>query len=308
MLVYSEKLEWSRMWTFVNLSGASGGGVWPRRESIAELFVLGFLLPAYTLTGFDASAHVAEETIDASGSVPRGIVRSIAAAAVFGWFMLTAVVVSSPNLDEAASRGEGAFAWTLERTLPSWLHAPIVFGIVIVMYACGLGALVSASRTAYAFARDGGLPYSNVLKRVHPRTQVPTPSILASALAAWLFTLWTPFYATISVVTTILLYISYVTPTVLGVVCNHGRWPREGGWRLGRWRWPLAVVSVLGCGLLVISGVRPPNGRALWVLLGLLVVLPSAWFLGIRRRFQGPPSLSLPFIPETQPLAYRSKI
>ena len=46
-----------------------------RRRACAWLFALGFLLPAYTITGFDASAHAAEETVGAARDVPRGIVR-----------------------------------------------------------------------------------------------------------------------------------------------------------------------------------------------------------------------------------------
>src|SRR5262249_110966 len=62
---------------FENFSGTAGGGVWPVTERLAVLFALGILLPAYTITGFDASAHVSEETRGASANVPRGIVRSV---------------------------------------------------------------------------------------------------------------------------------------------------------------------------------------------------------------------------------------
>ena len=52
----------SRLVTFENFSGAAGGNVWPATLGMGLLFAQGLLLPAYTITGFDASAHAAEET------------------------------------------------------------------------------------------------------------------------------------------------------------------------------------------------------------------------------------------------------
>ena len=72
MLAFAPTLDPSRLVTFANYSGAAGGDVWPATGSLARLFALGFLLPAYTMTGFDASAHAAEETVGAAANVPGG--------------------------------------------------------------------------------------------------------------------------------------------------------------------------------------------------------------------------------------------
>src|SRR4051812_32546315 len=77
LLAFAPSLDASRLLTFENLSGSAGGGTWPRTEQVVVLFALGALLPAYTITGFDASAHASEETVGAARSVPRGIVRSV---------------------------------------------------------------------------------------------------------------------------------------------------------------------------------------------------------------------------------------
>lgn len=64
-----------------NFSGlpAEGTSVWEPTSNMPWLFALGLLLPAYTLTGFDAAAQTAEETIDPRRNVPRGIVRAVLA-------------------------------------------------------------------------------------------------------------------------------------------------------------------------------------------------------------------------------------
>ncbi|MEX2115192.1 MAG: amino acid permease, partial [Pirellulales bacterium] len=77
MLIAAPSLDPARLLTFTNYSGAAGGDIWPATQSIGWLFLLGFLLPAYTITGFDASAHTSEETVGASHHVPRGNVRSV---------------------------------------------------------------------------------------------------------------------------------------------------------------------------------------------------------------------------------------
>ena len=78
---------------------------WPAVESLPALFLMGLLLPAYTITGFDASAHVAEETLRASATVPRGIVNSVIVSGVMGWLLLCTLVLSMPDAAEGARQG-----------------------------------------------------------------------------------------------------------------------------------------------------------------------------------------------------------
>ncbi len=238
MLACATDLDPARLVTFTNHSGAAGGGVWPESSSVARLFALGLLLPLYTMTGFDASAHAAEETVGASANVPRGIVRSVLVSGLAGWAMLAAVVVAVPDPQAVAARGEGAFPFALSAVLPRGLGVLLGGGIAAAMYGCGLGALMSASRMAFAFARDGGLPFSATLRKVG-QSRTPAAAIWAVAVASWLFTLWTPAYATITAVCTILLYLSYVTPTALGAIALGRSWRRMGPWDLGAWYRPL---------------------------------------------------------------------
>ncbi len=289
MLAFAPRLDFGRLVTFSRFGGL--GGVWPEDAGLARLFALGFLLPAYTLTGFDASAHAAEETVDAARAVPRGIVRSVAVSALAGWAMLAAVVVAVPELEGAARHGSRAFAWSLEAVLPRPLATSIEVGIALVMYGCGLGAVTSASRMAFAFARDGGLPASARLRKVGRHGRTPGAATWAVAALAWGFTLWTPFYDTITVVCVILLYLSYVLPTALGAWAYRRAWTRMGPFDLGRWFRPLAVLGVAECAALIAVGLQPPNDRSAWAVGGTLVGLLAAWFGGERRRFAGPPSL-----------------
>jgi amino acid transporter len=282
-------LDPGRLVTVTNFSGPAGGDVWPAADSLPWLFALGLLLPAYTITGFDASAHAAEETVNAAAAVPRGIVRSVLVSGAAGWVMLSAVVLAMPDPAEAAARGEKAFAHTLFAVAPGWLAGGLLAGAVVAQYLCGLATVTSASRMAFAFARDGGLPFSAAVRRVSPRFRTPPVAVWGVAAAAVGFTAYTPVYTTITAVCVIFLYVSYVVPTAIGLAA-HGRWwTAFGPWTLGRWFRPLAVVSVLGCLGLIVIGMQPPNDSAAYAVGGLAAALAVGWFARARRTFPGPP-------------------
>jgi amino acid transporter len=292
LLAWAPAGDFSRLTTFTNFSGVRGAQVWPQSESFLLLFSLGLLLPAYTITGFDASAHTAEETVEASHNVPRGILRSVFVSGVAGWVMLIAVIVSAPSLSETARHGEGAFRHVVVNVLPRPLSLASLAGILVAQYLCGLATVTSASRMAYAFARDGGLPCSSRVRWVCPRFQTPAIAIWAVTVAAALFTFWSPVYATITSVCTILLYISYVLPSALGFRAFGRTWITLGPWHLGRWYKPLALTSVVGCLFLIVIGMWPPNERAAWAVGGFAFLLGVGWLAGARRAFPGPPILS----------------
>src|SRR5262249_23105682 len=131
LLVFAPALDPSRLVTFANYSGTAGGGVWPATEGVVLLFALGTLLPAYTITGFDAAAHAAEETRCAPHSVPRGIVQSVLVSGVAGWILLCVIVMAAPSLADAAAKGEGAFLSIINRVLPQPLAFGLSGGIVV---------------------------------------------------------------------------------------------------------------------------------------------------------------------------------
>lgn len=79
-------------------AAAEGADGWGVRASDVYVAVCGALLSQYTLTGFDASAHLSEETKKASWSAPIGVVSSVGFSAVFGFFVLMALLFSIQDL------------------------------------------------------------------------------------------------------------------------------------------------------------------------------------------------------------------
>ncbi len=187
---------------------------------------------------------------------------------------------------EASTEGAKASRQTVNNEATS-----LILGIVAAQYLCGLATVTSASRMAYAFARDGGLPFSQAVRWVCPSRRSPAVGIWTVSTAAVLFTLYTPVYSTITAVCTILLYISYALPTALGARAHGRTWTTMGPWHLGPWFRPLAWASVAGCIALIGIGMQPPNERSIWVVGGMVDVLGLVWIGGERYRFPGPPHL-----------------
>ncbi len=292
LLLATTNFEWSRLWTFANYSGLpESGPVFPKQKNLAWLFALGFLLPAYTITGFDASAHTSEETVDAARNVPKGIIRSVWVSSLIGWFMICALLLALPSVRSGVEQGSNVVPWLIKASLPQWLGWALLIGIVLVQYLCGLAALTSCSRMTYAFARDGGLPFSNYLRAVNPRTKSPSAAVWLSSVASAAFTILVP-YTTIAAICTVLLYISYVLPVTAGFFALGRSWQRMGPWHLGVWYRPLAAFAALGCVFLIVIGMQPPNQQAVWIVSAVVVVMSLVWFGLERKRFRGPPNLT----------------
>jgi amino acid transporter len=292
MLWYAPHIDLTRLITFTNYSGLPADDpVVPRSTSLVWLFALGFLLPAYTVTGFDASAHTAEETKSAAINAPRGIIRSVAVSSIMGWVMLAAIVLAIPDMSKAAAQGNNVFYWIMNTVLPKPLATLLYFNIGVTQYLCALAGLTSASRMMYAFARDGGLPGSTWLRQVSVRLRSPAPAIWTAASLAVLF-MWFVSYSAIAACCAVLLYISYALPIAAGFLAYGRSWTKMGPWHLGKWYRPLAAVSVIGCVGLLIIGVQPPNAIALKIIGGAAILMALAWFGFERKRFRGPPQIS----------------
>jgi len=61
----------------------------------------------YTITGFDASAHLSEETRDAARSAPRGVLLSIGVSFLFGFFLILCLLFSIQDFQSTIGSSYG---------------------------------------------------------------------------------------------------------------------------------------------------------------------------------------------------------
>ena len=250
-------------------------------------FAIGLLLACWTFTGYDASAHVSEETHDPSRNAPWGMVLAVLVSGIAGYAMLLAVTLSISDLP-AAVAAENPFIFVLRGALGGAAGNALVLVAMAAMWFCGLSSVTSNSRMLFAFARDGGLPFSRALADVSPRFRSPQVAIWTSAAMALAVALWSGTYEVMVALSTLALYASYGLPVLLAL---RSRERRRGPWSLGRASRPvnaLAVAWVLACMILF---VLPPNQLAGYTLAATLGALALYWFLWMRKRFRGPPVL-----------------
>lgn len=290
MLASAPSHDFGRLFSFTNLSGDAGGGVWPASENGGFMLLLALLWPIYTITGFDGSAHTSEETVNAAVNVPKGIMRSVYISGIFGFVMVASFVIALPTVEEGAKQGGNIFFWLMDTVIPAWLRGPLKIGIVLSNYLCGLACVTSTSRMIYAFARDGGLP--RFLRVVSPSHLVPVAAIWFGGACSVLCTLYAPAYTTLTVACVIMIYISYVMPTLVGIFVYGKAWTKMGPFDLGGPLYKcLGVIAVLGVGAVIFAGIQPPNEKALPVVLVASVLLVAAWHFGMKNKFPGPPVL-----------------
>ena len=299
-LYFAPAIDVSRLWTFTNFSGAAGGGIFPESQSMGYLFLLCLLLPVYTITGYDASAHTSEETKNAAMSVPQGIVNAVFWSSLVGWIMICAIMLAVPDLAVGASQGGLVFFKTMEAILPSGLMLFIYVGILIAQFLCGLATVTSASRMLFAFARDDGMPVgSKALASVSPKFRTPVVAIWTATVLCILYVLMamslkvagTSIYFIVVNSTLIFLFLSFTVPLVAGLFAyGTAKWPNPGPWAMSASIYKLVtVLAVVGMGVILFIAVAPPNGRVLYVVLGFIALALVLWFAVENRRFQGPP-------------------
>ena len=297
-LLSAPSYDVARLFTFANYSGEAGGNVWPATSGM-WVFLLGLLLPIYTITGYDASAHTSEETVKAAHSVPRGMVASVLWSALFGYIMLCSFVLMLPSMDDAAKQGWNVFFWAMDTQVNPLVKDVLYFAILVSQWLCGLATVTSVSRMIFAFSRDGGLPASKALAKVSPKYRTPVAAIWTGSILSVLF-VWgsslatigdTPVYTIVVSCTVIFLFFSFAIPITLGLFAwGTSKWDKMGPWNIGEGMYKLfSVLTILAMILIFVLGVQPPNGPALYVTVGFLVLTAIVWFGFENRRFKGPP-------------------
>jgi amino acid permease (GABA permease) len=275
---------------FVNLTGWS---------SPIYVVLLGLLMAQYTFTGYDASAHMTEETKDPSKAGPRGIVGSIVVSLIAGWVLIVGLTFAIQNYGGAVNSATGVPPAQIFLDALGNVGGKLLLVIVIVAQLfCGMSSVTANSRMIYAFSRDGALPASKLWHKINKRTRTPTNAIWLAAGGAFILGLPYLFnntaYVAVTSIAVIGLYIAYVLPTFLRLL--RGSAFERGPWHLGRWSMPIGIIAVLWVVFITILFMLPASYPVTrdsfnYTPIAVLVVLGFAgiwWVVSARKWFTGP--------------------
>ena len=284
----------------INNSGFSGSWLW-------FVLLLGLLQAQYTYTGYDASAHMSEETQGASRAAARGVIMSIVVSAIFGYILALGVTFAIQDLHTTASAGGFAVKQVFLQSLGTHTAEVMLFITVMAQLYCGMSSITSASRMMYAFSRDGATPGHQLWRKLNGQ-RVPVYSVVAIAVLAFLCAFPAYFgtngvvaYAAVTSIATIGLYIAYAIPIYLrlriGDAWEPGEWNLGSKYKVVGWIAILWVVFISVLFLMPISpfGIPFKHGFT-WLdvnyapiaVVGTLVLVGGWWVLSARNWFKGP--------------------
>ena len=268
----------------------------------------GFLLTQYTITGFDACAHVSEETKGASTAAAKGLWQSIFYSAIGGWILLLSFLFAATHVEEITAAGGFSGAIFQTALTPVFFKAVILIS-TIGQFFCGMSCVTSMSRMTYAFSRDRAVPGWKLWSKVD-RNGTPANAILGACAAGLVLTLPalyksplgvpTAFYAVVSVAV-IGLYLAFLIPIYLRLRLGDRFVP--GPWTLGRKYKVLGWIAVVEIAVISVYFILPLSPAAIpgnkgfswlnvnYAPLAILLVIGGAglwWTLSAKHWFTGP--------------------
>jgi amino acid transporter len=179
----------------------------PGGLSYIGAFAFSSLMSAWTLTGFETAANLAEETHDPTRNVPRAIVRSELFSVVVGFLVLAGFTLTI--YDSKAVMGDSTpLGLIMDHYFPPLVtHATMVM-VFISIFASALANLTTLTRMVWAMARDGQLPASAWLARVS-RHRIPAHALWSVTLFSIVFVMWAKLEVVITGIATLAGYLTY---------------------------------------------------------------------------------------------------
>jgi amino acid transporter len=222
---------------------------------------IGFLLTMYTQTGYDASAHTAEETRGAAKAAAQGVWRSVFFSALIGWFVLLAFLFAANDV-KAINDAAGTTFSIFETALDSWAAKLVILIATVGQLFCGAAGLTSASRTWYAFSRDRAIPGWGLFRRVNS-DRVPFNAVIAVSVFSLIIAIPALFgknnypfaFFALTGICTVGLYLAYIIPVYLRLRAGDAFEP--GPWNLGR-RYRLVNILAIAFVVLVVFALDLP--------------------------------------------------
>ncbi|EXJ56764.1 hypothetical protein A1O7_07108 [Cladophialophora yegresii CBS 114405] len=209
--------------------------------------LMSFIAVIWTMSGYDAPFHLAEECSNANIASPRAIVLTSGVGGLMGWFLQLVVAYTVISIDDVLDSDLGQpWASYLLQILPRNTALAILSMTIICGFSMGQGCMVAASRVTFAYARDGCFPGSRYWAQVNPITKTPVNAVWFNAAIGILLTLLLfggeACIGAIFSVGAIAAFVAFTIPITIRTFFVGSRF-RHGPWHLGKWSYPIGVAS-----------------------------------------------------------------
>ena len=276
-----------------NVYGVGFGGSWLSAALIAVL------APVYIFYGFESCGDIAEETKDAGAKIPKAMRWALVWGGIGSLILTAALLLAMPKHDPIKATFDGGGVPAILGQLSSGMQDFLLVLIIFAFFSCGSAVQGAGSRLAFSFGRDGALPGSGWISRVHAKFRTPVNALITGALVSVVFVMLVYYqpsknvhvwFVTYPAHTTALyslvsfgvsgIYLSFLLAVLAAIVARMRGWVPEGVFQLGRWGWTVCIIAALYLGLMLLNVVVPTgltSGRGLfnldWITLVVMVVI-----------------------------------
>ncbi len=215
-------------------------------------FLVAMFMSLFVIYGFDTAGTLAEETKDPRREAPRAIIGSILGAFVIGGIFLFAMLLAIPNLADAIKNGFTP-ASIIDANFGNAFSTVFLLVVSAAIFVCCLSIQTSTIRLCFGMSRDGRLPGSKLLAKVHPGLHTPIGSCIAIGVLAFIPMLQYAGAGIIAIAATGMIYLSYFIGNFALFRARLRGWPKtKSPFALGRWGMPLNVLALAwGGGMLI---------------------------------------------------------
>jgi amino acid transporter len=257
------------------------------------------LAPVYIFYGFEASGDISEETADAGRKVPRAMRHALIWGGIASFILISSLLLAMPDTDPVKSTVDGGGVPFILSQLTSGMQDFLLLLIIFAFFSCGTSIQGAGSRLAFSYSRDGALPGSAWISRVHHRFRTPVNALLLGAVISALFALlvyYSPsknidigfitYPANVNALVSLIsfsvsgIYLAFLLTVVAAIVARARGWVPEGSFQLGKWGWPVYVIAAGYLGLMLFNIVVPTglsSPRAYfnldWITLLVIVII-----------------------------------
>ncbi|GAA5937417.1 hypothetical protein JCM3775_006606 [Rhodotorula graminis] len=268
-------------------------------------FLLGLLSVTWTMTDYDATAHISEEVKRASFAAPAAIWIAVIGTGIAGFVYNIVFVLCSGDMADTADFGVSGYApaQILWQNVPRPLFYVLWAFICFVAFQVVATATHANARSFHAFSRDRGMPDRGFFSRLAPN-KIPINAVwlvlFISALMGLLVFASTIAVNAIFALAAMGMDSSYLFSIVACMIWrNHPEvmfkpGPFHLGW--GIVGWSVRIIAVLWTSFIVVLLALPQimpvvsdNMNYASAVTGGVVLLSTGWFfIGGRKHYKGP--------------------
>ncbi|CAF0955812.1 unnamed protein product [Rotaria sordida] len=272
--------------------------------------LIGILSTLFSFSGYEAGAHLAEETRGASRAAPKGIVGTCICCAITGFAYLLALLFAIPNVSSFVENNSGdnstqnlAVA-AFQLAVPHQGALALTILLILNLYFAGMSSLTVTSRIGFAMARDGVFPLSTYLRWIYKPTKTPLGNVIFVFIIDCLLLLLqlasTTAFSAILSIATLGYQISYFIPILFRCTTARHNFPR-GEFNLGRFGVPIAIISAAWLFITSIIMFFPAEypvtkdnmNYAVIIIGGIALLAGVYWIVSARHWFVGPKKTSM---------------